>query len=464
MSEALVAIPMPPMGVSVTEGIVSGWLKAVGDSVAVDEPVCEISTDKVDTEIASPHAGVLAEIVAQVGDTVAVGAPLAMLAADPAAAAAAAGGNGNGARATEAEAERTGEAAAPNAATAMAAAPADGGAGLARVAGPTMNITMSPARMDYAAEVDAVVPVAAGDVPVASPVARRVAAEHGIALQEVAGSGHRRRIRKSDVLAAIEARAAAPAPQPVAAGERGLPRGYEDVAHRIVATSPTRRAIAEHMVMSRRTAAHMTTEVEVDMHRVVAVRAALNARRVAEGLPKLSFLPFVARAACSALPDFPALNATYDGNRLIHWRDVNLSIAVDTDRGLLAPVIRGCDRLTVAGIAERVAELAARARDHALTPEDMRGGTFTLSNPGSAGAVSAMAIINQPQTAILGMPVIVKRPTVITGPGGEDLVAIRPILQLALTFDHRALDGAEATRGAVAIKTRLETWDESAYS
>jgi pyruvate dehydrogenase E2 component (dihydrolipoamide acetyltransferase) len=450
-------IAMPQMGVSVTEGVVTAWLAAEGDAVEAGQAVCEISTDKVETEVTAPAAGVISAIVAPVGETVPIGAPLALL--DPA-----------------------------------------GGAGPPR---PPIDITTAPRRMDYAAEAEAAVPARARDGrPLASPVARRLAAAHGIDLSSVAGSGARGRIRKADVLGAVAAlerngdRAeavptlvepvvtpgddrslprvepgAAPAgvgPAPrgetaVAAGDGPpLPRGYEDVPHRIVATSPTRRAIAEHMVRSRHTAAHMTTEVEVDMHRVAAVRARANSRRVADGQPKLSYLPFVVRAACAALAEFPNLNATFDGDRLIQWRELNVCVAVDTEQGLLAPVIRRCGELSVAGIADRIADLSARARSRTLTPDDMRGGTFTVSNPGSAGAVSAMAIINQPQVAILGMPAIVRRPVVVADGDGEEAVAIRPMMLLALTFDHRAVDGAEATRCAVAVKRALEGWAESA--
>jgi pyruvate dehydrogenase E2 component (dihydrolipoamide acetyltransferase) len=418
MSATLTAIPMPQMGVSVTEGVVTAWLKAEGDWVEADEIVCEITTDKVDTEVVAPSAGTLAKIVAAAGTTVPVGAPLAMLASGD-----------------------------------IATVDPDDPA--------TTDVEPAPPAQAVAAAALAAVPAFTNGRLVASPVARRIAGEHGIDLAGVEGTGLRGRIRKSDVLALID-RGVMPAPP--AGDADGLPAGYAGVPHRIVPTSPTRRAIAEHMVRSRRTAAHMTTEVDVDMHRVTTVRAGMNAERSARGASKLSFLPFVARAACAALADFPDLNATFAGEHLIQWTAINLAIAVDTDRGLLAPVIRDCGNLTVSAIGDHVRDLAARARDRALAPDDLAGGTFTLSNPGSAGAVSAMAIINQPQVAILGMPAIVRRPVVITGPDGDEAVAIRPMMQLALTFDHRAVDGAQATRCAVAIKKRLETWDAEAYA
>jgi pyruvate dehydrogenase E2 component (dihydrolipoamide acetyltransferase) len=439
MSE-LQPIPMPQMGVSVEEGTVSVWHKQQGDAIEIEEVVCEVTTDKVDVEVAAPAAGVLAEIVAEEGETVAVGAPLAMLA-------------------PEGAAVTTAPATAPAAATRP---PASVPAPPPPAAVVSADITTSPGPVDFAADALAAVPPREpGHPPASSPVARRIAAEHGIDLTALEGSGVNGRIRKTDVLAAVAAPAA---PTPPAAAPGDLPAGYDDVPHRIVATSAVRRAIAEHMSRSRRTAAHMTTEVEVDMHRVAAVRAELNAVRVPDGLPKLSYLPFVARAACSALAEYPDLNATFEGERLIQWRQVNLGIAVDTDRGLMAPVIRGCEQLNVAAIGERIAELAARTRARTLIPDEMRAGTFTLSNPGSVGSVSAHAIINQPQVGILGTPAIVKRPWVVTGPDGEEAIAIRPIMLMALTFDHRAVDGAEATRCIVAIKDRLETWSVSDYS
>jgi pyruvate/2-oxoglutarate dehydrogenase complex dihydrolipoamide acyltransferase (E2) component len=415
------SIPMPQMGVSVTEGVVLVWHAAEGDRVEAEQVVCEVTTDKVDTEVLAPAGGVLAEIVIAVGEAVPVGAPLALL--DP-----------------------------------------HGGAPEPARNGTPIDITTTPAPLDFVAEIDAAVPAGTAG-PVASPVARRVAGEHGVDLATVVGTGARGRIRKADVLGAVGNGRPAPAPPiapPATAAPRELPRGYDDVPHTFVPISPTRRAIAEHMLRSRQTAAHMTTEVEVDMHRVGGVRAEINARRQREGHAKLSYLPFLARAACAALLEFPALNATFGEDRIIRWGEINLGIAIDTERGLLAPVIRGGEQLTVAAIGERIADLAERARSGRLLPDEMHGGTFTISNPGSAGATSAMAIINQPQVAILGMPMIVRRPVVLSGTDG-DVVAIRPIMQLALTFDHRALDGAEATRCAVSIKQRLERWDAAAY-
>jgi len=431
-------VRMPQMGVSVTEGTVTAWHKSVGDPVAEGEAVCDVATDKADTEVVADAAGFLAEIVAQVGDVVEVGEVLARL------------GGAAGTAATDT-------------AVVTPAAGTEPGSG-------------SGNGFDHRAAAEEVAGSAgASGRPAASPLARRLAAERGIDLTTVAGSGLRGRIRKSDVLAAAApqpsdagaATTAAPQRCPAAAvtapPAHGIPPGYEDVPHEIVETTRMRRVIAAHMIRSRQTAAHMTTEADVDCQRLTDVRASVNAQRLAAGRSKLSYLPFITRAACAVLRDFPDLNATFQEERHIRWREVNMGVAVDTAHGLMAPVIRGCDTLTVDAIAERIAELAQLARSRQLTPDDLRAGTFTISNPGSAGGVSAMAIINQPQVGILGVPVPQRRPWVVAMPGGGEAIAIRPILRLALTFDHRAVDGADATRCVVAIKDRLEAWDAQDY-
>jgi 2-oxoglutarate dehydrogenase E2 component (dihydrolipoamide succinyltransferase) len=236
------------------------------------------------------------------------------------------------------------------------------------------------------------------------------------------------------------------------------------VPHEVIETSRVRRAIAEHMSRSRQTAAHMTTEVDVDLSAAVQARKELNQARLDAGEAKLSYLPLIARATCAALGEHPDLNATFLGERMIHWQAVNLGVAVDTPEGLLVPVLPNCDRLAAPAIGDAIADLAERARSRKLMPDDLAGGTFTLSNPGSVGAVSAPAIINQPQVAILGVPTIQRRPWVIADEHGGESIAIRPILRLAVTFDHRAVDGAGATRFAVAVKERLEAWGPDAYT
>jgi pyruvate dehydrogenase E2 component (dihydrolipoamide acetyltransferase) len=458
MTTELTIVHMPQMGVSVFEGTVVTWHKAIGDSVAEGDVLCEVVTDKVDTEVMAPAPGVVTRIVAQAGETVAVGAPLAELApagpdeiptpTSPAAM-------------ESPDAERRTEPAVPVTPTVLAPSNV-GHAGV---------LTSAPSRFDPVAAAEAAVPAGGrrDSAPLSSPVARRIAAEHQIDIASVRGGGRQGRIRKADVLAAIDgsgrdtSTGRAPAP-PTPGDVHSLPRGYDAVAYEIIPTSPQRRAIAEHMVRSRHTAAHMTTEVDVNMHLVTRARAELNSERVPAGQPKLSFLSFVARAACAALAEFPDLNATFEPERLIRWQEVNLGVAVDTERGLLVPVIRRCGDLSVTDIADAIADLAERARTRRLTADDMAGGTFTISNPGSVGAASAMAIINQPQVGILGMPAIARRPWVVDGPDGEEVIVPRPILRLALTFDHRALDGAYATRCAVRIREHLESWDAAAYA
>ncbi len=507
MSPAATAlvVPMPHMGVSVEEGTVIEWRVSAGEEVAEGDLICEVATDKVDIEVLAPAAGTLTRIVAAAGETVAVGEPLAEMGGEGAASEAssgggeqvpapsapstsddggtaagaggaeAAGGAGAGAGAEEAGRERQPADGAADASGGPVASAANAeGAGRRAAAGRDEH-----GRFDPDAAAGAVTSFKR-DGPLASPLARRVAAEHGVELSAVTGSGRGGRIRKTDVLAAAAAgpsssagsaaarrSSAASAPTSAAGpklGPAGIPPGYEGVPHEVVPTTRVRRAIAEHMIRSRQTAAHMTTEVDVDLKAVIAARTELNAARLAAGAPKLSFLPFIARATCAALAEHPDMNATFQGEQTIRWAEVNLGVAVDTPAGLLVPVVRNCGALTAPAIGAAIADLAARARDRKLMPDDLAGGTFTLSNPGSVGAVSAPAIINQPQVAILGIPTIVRKPWVITGPDGEETVAIRSILRLAVTFDHRAVDGADATRFAVAVKERLESWGLEAYA
>jgi 2-oxoglutarate dehydrogenase E2 component (dihydrolipoamide succinyltransferase) len=510
MSEATtVVVPMPHMGVSVEEGTVIEWLKSPGDEVVAEEPLCAIATDKVDTEVVAPADGVLAKQLVAEGSNVAVGEPLAEMAvgADAAAVLEAGGAVGEGSPDATQRSEDAASAPKDSGASGSVSgdpsptAPSDSEARstfsgnspgkLNHDGGRTgVGLTERAAagrdafgRFDPKAAAAAVLslleraPAASGRSTPASPVARRVAARHGIDLGAIQGSGRNGRIRKADVEAAISAGAPAdPArtstptqPRSTARPEPSLdpaafPLGYAGIPHQVVPTGRVRRLIAEHMTRSRQTAAHMTTEVDVDLSAVVAARTELNAARAAAGEPKLSYLPFIARAACAAIAEHPEVNATFLGDRIVHWQAVNLGIAIDTAEGLLVPVVKDCDGLTVPSIGAAIADLAERARSRRLTPDDLAGGTFTLSNPGSVGAVSAPAIINQPQVAILGVPTIQRRPWVVTDDQGNEAIAIRPILRLAVTFDHRALDGADATRFAVAVKDRLEAWGTETYA
>jgi 2-oxoglutarate dehydrogenase E2 component (dihydrolipoamide succinyltransferase) len=459
-------ISMPHMGVSVTEGTVTAWHKAPGDPVAVDDAVCDVATDKVDTEVLATEAGVLDRILVEAGETVAVGAALAVMhvaGGDPAAdAAPAATGGTSSTSAAAGDApvtRREPSAAAPAGGTALLApSPTSNDAPSSSPPPPPPVTVVAVAPFDHVAALDRVARNGGRHPhPLVSPVARRVAEAHGLDLTALQGTGLAGRIRKSDVLAAIERGSAAPSPS------APVPLGYEDVPHEIVATTRIRRVTAEHMIRSRQTAAHMTTEVDVDMQRVSDVRASINAQRASSGLAKLSYLPFITRAAVAALREHPDLNATFEVERNVRWREVNVGVAVDTPYGLLVPVIRRCDTLTVDAIGDRITDLAERARSRRINPDDLRAGTFTITNPGSVGAASAPAIINQPQVAILGVPKIQRRAWVVALPDRQETIAIRPILRLALTFDHRAVDGAEATRCVVRIGALLETWTAQDY-
>jgi 2-oxoglutarate dehydrogenase E2 component (dihydrolipoamide succinyltransferase) len=488
------------MGVSVDEGTIIEWLKAVGDEVAAEEAICAIATDKVDTEVVAPADGVLAKILAQPDQSVAVGEPIAELTVGADAGGAAAPETGGTAGADSPDAtQRDGDAASENAGGASGSVSGEttpavlsdsgandssadrghAGVGLAARAAAGRD---KFGRFDPKAAAEAVLsfkgtgPEVGTARALASPVAKRMAAQHGVDLGAVQGSGRQGRIRKADVEQAIagggttqggivsDSESRAPRPAGPALGADGLPPGYEGVPHEVVKTTRIRRVIAEHMVRSRQTAAHMTTEVDVDLSAVVRARTELNAARLAAGEAKLSYLPFIARAACVTLGEHPELNATFLGERTIHWRAVNLGVAVDTPEGLLVPVVKGCDRLAAPAIGDAIADLAERARTRKLAPDDLAGGTFTLSNPGSVGAVSAPAIINQPQVAILGVPTIQRRPWVVADERGAEAISIRSILRLAVTFDHRAVDGAGATRFAVAVKDHLEAWGPEAYT
>jgi 2-oxoglutarate dehydrogenase E2 component (dihydrolipoamide succinyltransferase) len=462
-------VPMPHMGVSIEEGTVIAWHKAVGDAVAEGDVICEIATDKVDMEVEAPAGGTITAIFAEADAVVPVGEALCELDGDGSGASADAGEGSPGATprgdseadASEAGGARGGVPGDPSPASAPSSSDAGPDIAERAAAGRDPNGSFDPA-----AAADAVTSLPG---TLASPIAKRIAAERGVDLDAVTGTGKRGRIRKDDVLAAAEAgpTTSKPAVSTAAstrASPEGIPAGYEGVPHEIVPTSRVRQAIAEHMVRSRQTAAHMTTEVDVDLTAVVKARTELNKARLASGEAKLSFLPFIARATCAALAEYPDMNATFQGTQAIRWGQVNLGIAVDTDAGLLVPVIKDAGSLTAPAIGGAIADLAERARDRKLVPDDLAGGTFTISNPGSVGAVSAPAIINQPQVAILGVPTIQRRPWVVTGPEGEEMIAIRSILRLAVTFDHRAIDGADATRFAVAVKDRLESWQTEAYA
>jgi 2-oxoglutarate dehydrogenase E2 component (dihydrolipoamide succinyltransferase) len=441
---ATTPVVLPALGESVTEGTVTRWLKAVGDSVAVDEPLVEISTDKVDTELPSPVAGTLIEITVGEDQVVAVGATLGLIGTGAAAPAPAA--------APAAPAPVATPAPVPAAPAPAPAAPAPAPA--APVAAP---VPAPPAPPAPAAPVAAAAVVAESSDSYVTPLVRKLAAENGVDLATVTGTGVGGRIRKSDVLAAA---AAAPAAAPVAAAAAP--------AAAAVATSPLRgrtekmtrlrKVIAERMVESLQTSAQLTTVIEVDVTRISMLRQKAKKNFEATEGVKLSFLPFFAKASVEALKQFPQLNASInmaEGTVTYHEGE-HLGIAVDTERGLLVPVIRDAGDLNIGGIARKVSDLAERTRTNKVSPDELSGGTFTITNTGSRGALFDTPIINQPQVAILGTGAVVKRPVVVTDENGSDSIAVRSMVYLALSYDHRLVDGADAARFLVAVKNRLE--------
>jgi 2-oxoglutarate dehydrogenase dihydrolipoamide succinyltransferase (E2 component) len=463
----IMEIVMPQMGVSVAEGTIVEWSKRPGDWVERDETVCLVTTDKIDVEIPSPAAGRLSKILVEPGETVDVGTPLAELDA--------------GARPGEAHPEEHHEEPEQErkAKPTQAAEPAQ-----TEESAPSA----APARPPEAAPAPSSGDGEADRSGFYSPVVRRMADEHGIDLAQVEGTGIGGRIRKRDLVAFMESKPAegAPAetteerplhiespyqPEPAAEPEPAAaeaepahaPAGNgaapaEDIlpAERREPMSPMRKRIAEHMLESRRTSAHCTTIVEVDLHRVVAARRELKEGMARRGVP-LTYLAFVASAVVSELQRHPILNASIDGDELVYHDDVNLGIAVALDSGLIVPVIRHAQRLSLEGLAGEIARLAQRARDGELDPNDVAGGTFTITNPGQFGAVLATPIINQPQVAILDLEAIVKRPVVIDDE--SEAIAVRPMTNLCMSWDHRALDGAEAARFLADLKARLEGWE-----
>jgi 2-oxoglutarate dehydrogenase complex dihydrolipoamide succinyltransferase (E2) component len=431
-TSTVVEVTMPKMGISVSEGTILEWRKQPGDWVEADETVADVTTDKVDVEIPSPASGRLAKVIAEAGVTVPVGEPIAEI--DPSA------------KAGQAHPDESREEPAAKPAEAKAA-------------------TAEGEEADRSAFI--------------SPVVRRIAEKHGVDLAQVEGSGIGGRIRKKDVLAYVEADAgtgqakAAPvlhsespyrpdepakAREPEPAAARPAPEPAVDGGERREPMTPMRTAIAKHMLESRRTSAHCTTIVEVDMSRVAARRAELKEAMRRRGVP-LTYLAFVARATVGALGEYPALNASVDGDDIVYHDDVNLGIAVALEDGLIVPVIPQAQRLSVEGLAGAIADVAERARAKRLEPDEVHGGTFTITNPGQFGAVLATPIINQPQVAILDLEAIVKRPVVVAGPEG-DSIAIRPMTYLCMSWDHRALDGAVAARFLGSVKERLEAGGE----
>ena len=413
-STAGTVITMPALGESVSEGTVTRWLKNVGDTVAADEALLEVSTDKVDTEIPSPVAGVLLAIDVAIDTTVAVGARLALIGAAGAAPVAAA----------------------PVAAAPVAAAPV------------------------VAAPVVAAPVVAAPSDAYVTPLVRKLANELGVNLALVKGTGVGGRIRREDVetLSKPVAPLAAPAAHVSAPTvNRSTPTiAVSPLRGTTVTMSRLRKVIAARMVESLQVSAQLTTVIEVDVTKISRLRDRAKATFEAREGVKLSYLPFFAVSVCEALKQHPVLNSSVEGDQITYHGSEHLGIAVDTERGLLVPVISNAGDLNIGGIARKISELAARTRDNKVTPDELGGGTFTLTNTGSRGALFDTPIINQPQVAILGLGAVVKRPMVVRGEDGGETIAIRSMVYLGLSYDHRVVDGADAARFLVTLKERLE--------
>ncbi len=464
-------VTLPALGESVTEGTVTRWLKQVGDDVAVDEPLLEVSTDKVDTEIPSPIAGKLLEIKVQEDETVEVGAELAIV------------GSGEAAAPSE-EAPKTPEPAAePTGATEKAEAKAEeAGAGAQEQARDEAAAeAQAKPTEEKPAEAKAEQPEAeekpqAAEAPAetgkeaegayVTPLVRKMAADQGVDLSQVKGTGVGGRIRKQDVLEAAKAQKAAaekkpePAAAPAAAAPAAAkaPSAPSPLRGKTEPLSRLRKVIAKRMVESLQSSAQLTTVVEVDMTSIARLRASVKDEFAEREGVKLSFMPFLAKASIDALKAHPSLNAAIDTEKgeVTYYDHENLSIAVDTEKGLLTPVIKDAGDLSVAGLARKIADIADRTRSNKIGPDELAGGTFTLTNTGSRGALFDTPIINQPQVAILGTGGIVKRPVVIDDANLGETIAVRHMMYLALTYDHRLVDGADAARFLTDVKERLE--------
>jgi len=462
---------MPQMGVSVSEGTITRWLKQEGEQVEADEPLLEISTDKVDTEVPSPASGTLTQILVQEGQTVDVGTKLGQI-----------GGSA------------TAEAPAASAPEPEAAAPAEPATAEAAAEAEAASPAETPA--PTAPEPSAAPPAAAqqpsgNGKAFVSPVVARIASEHGVDPSQVPGTGSGGRVTKKDILAYVEsggaqqqapatepaaapepAQAEAPAPAPTAPAKEQAPPAKPPAPAPVAAgeTLPgetvepmtaMRRGIAEHMRRSVDTAAHVTSAIEVDFTKIVAARAALKKEFQANYSVNPTYLVYVAFAAVKTLADYPYINGEMRGDSIVTRNFVNLGIAVELaeGKGLIVPVLRNAETLNMLGIAKGIAEIADKARNKRLVPDDVQGGTFTIANPGGYGTFHGTPVINQPQSSILGTYALVKRPWVVTDENGNDAIAIRPLMNITLTYDHRLVDGAYAGRFLRDLRERLEGWE-----
>ncbi|MCC4248853.1 MULTISPECIES: 2-oxoglutarate dehydrogenase, E2 component, dihydrolipoamide succinyltransferase [Microbacterium] len=440
-------VKLPELGESVTEGTITRWLKAVGDDVAVDEPLLEISTDKVDTEIPSPVAGTLQEILVQEDETVAVGSALARIGSGAAAPAEA--------QPAPAIEDKPMQQPQPNE---VQEAPAPAAEKPAEQPAPAAEKPAAPEEKPAAPAAPAAAPASSGDeVTYVTPLVRRLAQQQGVDLSTVTGSGVGGRIRKEDVLKAAEAAKAAPAAAaaPAQTTAAAAPIEVSPLRGTTQKMSRLRKVIAERAVASMQATAQLTTVVEVDVTKVAALRDRVKGEFQQKTGDKLSFLPFFALAAVEALKTYPIINSTVEGDEIVYPAHENVSIAVDTERGLLTPVVKDAGEKNIAQLAREIADLAARTRDNKLKPDELAGGTFTLTNTGSRGALFDTPIVFLPQSAILGLGAVVKKPGVVSV-DGKDAISVRSYVYLALSYDHRIIDGADAARFLGAVKARLE--------
>jgi pyruvate dehydrogenase E2 component (dihydrolipoyllysine-residue acetyltransferase) len=444
---------MPQMGESIAEGTIVRWIKKVGEKVDRDEPLFEISTDKVDAEIPSPAAGVVTEIRVKEGETVPVNSVVAVI------------GAASTAPSANAEEPKTPPAPAPKPVEPPKPSPqADGTPALAPPAPRAASAGQAPAVRDMRR--DEGVPGAIEDAlhQRSSPLVRKIAKEHNVDISQIRGTGIAGRVTKDDILTFIgqegrngqEARVAQAGVAPVVSDTSIHAPLRPAAGDRIEKMSPMRKRISEHMVMSRRTSAHVHSVFEVNFSRVAQIREAKKAEFERSGA-KLTFLSFIVKAAVEAIRAVPTVNASVDGDSVVYHKDVNIGIAVALDWGLIVPVIKNADERNLVGLSRSIADLANRARNKQLKPEDVQSGTFTITNPGVFGALFGMPIINQPQVAILGIGNVEKRPVVV-----DDAIAIRPMAYLSLGYDHRVIDGAVADEFMSHVKKTLENWDPAA--
>jgi len=483
-TDTAIEVVMPQMGVSVSEGTITKWLKQEGEEVAADEPLLEISTDKVDTEVPSPGTGTLQQILVQEGETVDVGTKLAVIGSGAATSAAEEAAGAATPAAEEAPPEPATQPAA-DASAAAAEAETDMPTPQAPPAEPPTPAAPAPSA-DGGRDAN-------GDGPsFVSPVVARIASEHGVDPGHVPGTGRGGRVTKKDILSFIESGAPAQAPAPEAPTEAPAPAQPAPAAptpapaaqppptptpapapapveagagEQVEAMNAMRRGIAEHMRRSLDTAAHVTSAIEVDMSRVVAIREKLKPEFQKSYGVNPTYLIFVARAVAETLRDYPWINGEIRDDRIVTRNYVNLGFAVELaeGKGLIVPVVKSVESLNLLGMARAVTDIAERARNKQLTPDEVQGGTFTITNPGGYGTFHGTPIISQPQSAILGTYALVKRPWVVQDELGKDVIAIRPIMNLTLTYDHRLVDGALAGRFLQSLRQKLESWGETDY-